>query len=57
MAKKIQLVDYEVQGYIGGTTKHIKTHVRASNTAEARKLVNDRVPQLIITTVYPVVEF
>lgn len=57
MAKKLPLVDYEVFGYIMGTNKNITTRVRAVTTSEARKVISERVPELIVTAVYPVMEF
>jgi hypothetical protein len=53
MHKQIKLVDYEVQGYITGTSKLISTICRATSATAARREIQTRVPQLTIVTVCP----
>jgi hypothetical protein len=55
MSKKKLLAMFEVSGYVNSVNViPIRTHVRAINSSEARKLCMDRVPELIVTSVVPV---
>lgn len=57
MAKKKLFLMFEVTGYISASNiVPIRTHVRARNSADARKICLDRVPELTITSVVPVGE-
>jgi hypothetical protein len=57
MAKKKLFLMFEVTGYISASNiVPIRTHVRARNSGDARKICLDRVPELTITSVVPVGE-
>lgn len=51
--KKIKRM-YEINGLIAGTNTTICTHVRAADTNEARKIMMERVPELIIHSIHPI---